>query len=175
MRARSCCGVWCVVCWVCEWVRVCVWRGGGVCARARVCVCARVRSCVSVCKTKSNIISTHMSFFVWSALNVGNTRNSFFHTSSWFFAPTKTIIITIPHIFFPSLIQKLRKRKQITFVRKTCPLWPWPSSQPRGNATMVTTVFRMPSKAKRSRGLVLWLDKGDFPENLHTVCPCQNK
>ena len=21
----------------------------------------------------------------------------------------------------------------------------------------------------------LWLDKGDFPENVHTVCPCQNK
>ena len=20
--------------------------------------------------------------------------------------------------------------------------------------------------------VVLWLDKGDFPENLHTVCPC---
>ena len=23
--------------------------------------------------------------------------------------------------------------------------------------------------------VVLQLDKGDFPENLHTVCPCQNK
>ena len=23
--------------------------------------------------------------------------------------------------------------------------------------------------------VVLWLDKGDFPENLHTVCPCKNK
>ena len=22
---------------------------------------------------------------------------------------------------------------------------------------------------------VLWLEKGDFPENVHTVCPCQNK
>ena len=20
--------------------------------------------------------------------------------------------------------------------------------------------------------VVLWLDKGDFPENVHTVCPC---
>ena len=23
--------------------------------------------------------------------------------------------------------------------------------------------------------VILWLDKGDFPENVHTVCPCQNK
>ena len=23
--------------------------------------------------------------------------------------------------------------------------------------------------------VILWLDKGDFTENLHTVCPCQNK
>ena len=23
--------------------------------------------------------------------------------------------------------------------------------------------------------VILWLDKGDFPENLHTVCPCYNK
>ena len=23
--------------------------------------------------------------------------------------------------------------------------------------------------------VVLWLDKGDFPEKLHTVCSCQNK
>ena len=22
--------------------------------------------------------------------------------------------------------------------------------------------------------VVLWLDKGDFPENVHTVCPCLN-
>ena len=23
--------------------------------------------------------------------------------------------------------------------------------------------------------VVLWFDKGDFPENMHTMCPCQNK
>jgi len=23
--------------------------------------------------------------------------------------------------------------------------------------------------------VVLWFDEGDFPENLHIVCPCHNK
>ena len=42
-----------------------------------------------------------------------------------------------------------------------------------------TQINRNQIENKRSLAVllsvVLWLDKGDFPENLHTVCPCQNK
>ena len=42
-----------------------------------------------------------------------------------------------------------------------------------------TQINRNQIENKRSLAVllsvVLWLDKGDFPENLHTVCPCQKK
>ena len=46
------------------------------------------------------------------------------------------------------------------------------AAKPQPKRDKSSLFFRSFQRFIRRLRVILWLDKGDFPENLHTVCPC---